>query len=249
MEEKSMWKELLNRAGWLLIFLLATILYQIPIGVTAILTLNAVPLLQSGLIVAGISIVVLALFIFGARKTQLASFNFSFFRAKDLARLGLSYLVIICSNILGSILLQLSNETRQHGNQSQINDMVQNSSLISSFFLLALLAPICEEILCRGIVPKKIFRGKENLGFVVGTIVFALLHQPSNLPSLLIYGGMSIVLSWAAYKTQRLEMSILLHMIVNGVAFCLLALVVIMSRTLGILFEIFDNCLFLLGKR
>ena len=57
---------------------LATILYQIPIGVTAILTLNAVPLLQSGLIVAGISIVVLALFIFGARKTQLASFNFSF---------------------------------------------------------------------------------------------------------------------------------------------------------------------------
>lgn len=119
MKEKSMWKELLNRAGWLLIFLLATILYQIPIGVTAILTLNAVPLLQSGLIVAGISIVVLALFIFGARKTQLASFNFSFFRAKDLARLGLSYLVIICSNILGSILLQLSNETTT-SNQSQI---------------------------------------------------------------------------------------------------------------------------------
>ncbi|VNT88490.1 metal-dependent CAAX amino terminal membrane protease [Streptococcus pneumoniae] len=107
MKEKNMWKELLNRAGWLLVFLLATILYQIPIGVTAILTLNEVPLLQSGLIVAGISIVVLVLFIFGARKTQLASFNFSFFRAKDLARLGLSYLVIICSNILGSILLQL----------------------------------------------------------------------------------------------------------------------------------------------
>ena len=85
MEEKSMWKELLNRAGWLLIFLLATILYQIPIGVTAILTLREVPLLQSGLIVAGISIVVLVLFIIGARKTQLVSFNFSFFRAKDLA--------------------------------------------------------------------------------------------------------------------------------------------------------------------
>ena len=44
MKEKNMWKELLNRVGWLLIFLQATILYQIPIGVTAILTLNAVPL-------------------------------------------------------------------------------------------------------------------------------------------------------------------------------------------------------------
>ena len=194
MEEKSMWKELLNRAGWFLVFLLATILYQIPVAVTSILILKEVPLLQSGLIVAAISVIVLSLFIVGARKTQLASFNFSFFRAKDLVRLGLSYLVIICSNILGSILLQLSNETTT-GNQSQINDMVQNSSLISSFFLLALLAPICEEILCRGIIPKKIFRGKESWGFVVGTIVFALLHQPSNLPSLLIYGGMSIVLS------------------------------------------------------
>ena len=233
MEEKSMWKELLNRVGWLLVFLLATILYQIPLGITAILTLNAVPLLQSGLIVAGISIVVLALFIFGARKTQLASFNFSFFRAKDLARLGLSYLVIIGSNILGSILLQLSNETTT-ANQSQINDMVQNSSLISSFFLLVLIAPICEEILCRGVIPKKLFRGKENVGYIVGAIIFALLHLPTNLPSLLIYGGMSTVLTWTVYKTQRLEMSILLHMIVNGVFFCLLALVVILSRTLGI---------------
>ena len=233
MKEKNMWKALLNRAGWLLIFLLATILYQIPIGVTAILTLREVPLLQSGLIVAGISIVVLVLFIIGARKTQLASFNFSFFRAKDLARLGLSYLVIIGSNILGSILLQLSNETTT-ANQSQINDMVQNSSLISSFSLLVLIAPICEEILCRGVIPKKLFRGKENVGYIVGAIIFALLHLPTNLPSLLIYGGMSTVLTWTVYKTQRLEMSILLHMIVNGVAFCLLALVVILSRTLGI---------------
>lgn len=82
MEEKSMWKELLNRAGWLLIFLLATILYQIPVAVTSILTLREVPLLQSGLIVAGISIVVLVLFIIGARKTKLASFNFSFLELK-----------------------------------------------------------------------------------------------------------------------------------------------------------------------
>ena len=233
MKEKNIWKELLNRAGWLLIFLLATILYQIPIGVTAILTLNAVPLLQSGLIVAGISIVVLVLFIIGARKTQLASFNFSFFRAKDLARLALSYLVILAFNILGVVLLRLMNETTT-SNQSNINDLVQNSSLISSFFLLVLIAPICEEILCRGVIPKKLFRGKENVGYIVGAIIFALLHLPTNLPSLLIYGGMSTVLTWTVYKTQRLEMSILLHMIVNGVFFCLLALVVILSRTLGI---------------
>ena len=228
-----MWKELLNRAGWILVFLLAVLLYQVPLVVTSILTLKEVALLQSGLMVADLSIVVLALFIMGARKTKLASFGLSFFKAKDLARLVLSYLVILAFNILGVVLLRLMNETTT-SNQSNINDLVQNSSLISSFFLLVLIAPICEEILCRGVIPKKLFRGKENVGYIVGAIIFALLHLPTNLPSLLIYGGMSTVLTWTAYKTQRLEMSILLHMIVNGVAFCLLALVVIMSRTLGI---------------
>lgn len=233
MKEKNMWKELLNRAGWILVFLLAVLLYQVPLVVTSILTLKEVALLQSGLMVADLSIVVLALFIMGARKTKLASFGLSFFKAKDLARLVLSYLVILAFNILGVVLLRLMNETTT-SNQSNINDLVQNSSLISSFFLLVLIAPICEEILCRGVIPKKLFRGKENVGYIVGAIIFALLHLPTNLPSLLIYGGMSTVLTWTAYKTQRLEMSILLHMIVNGVAFCLLALVVIMSRTLGI---------------
>ena len=233
MKEKSMWKEIVNRGKWVIIFLVALLFSQLPLALSYFLTSRRFPLLQSGLLVSALSLLVLLIFIIGARKSQLASFGLSFFKAKDLARLTLSYLVILAFNILGVVLLRLMNETTT-SNQSNINDLVQNSSLISSFFLLTLLAPICEEILCRGIVPKKIFRGKENLGFVVGTIVFALLHQPSNLPSLLIYGGMSIVLSWTAYKTQRLEMSILLHMIVNGVAFCLLALVVILSRTLGI---------------
>ena len=233
MIKKNIWSEVLNRGKWLIIFLVGLLFSQFPLALATFLTSRKFPLLQTGLLVGILSLVVLTVFIIGARKSQLASFSLSFFKAKDLARLAVSYLVILISNISGVLLLHLRNETTT-SNQSNINDLVQNSSLISSFFLLALLAPICEEILCRGIIPKKIFRGKENLGFVVGTIVFALLHQPSNLPSLLIYGGMSIVLSWTAYKTQRLEMSILLHMIVNGVAFCLLALVVIMSRTLGI---------------
>ncbi|HHG7831808.1 TPA: hypothetical protein ACPXV2_001585, partial [Streptococcus pneumoniae] len=63
MKEKNMWKELLNRAGWILVFLLAVLLYQVPLVVTSILTLKEVALLQSGLIVAGLSIVVLVLFI------------------------------------------------------------------------------------------------------------------------------------------------------------------------------------------
>lgn len=235
MKDKTIWQEVLNRGKWVLILLVAFVLSQFPIGLALFLANKQFPILQSGLLVGALSIVVLIVFIIGARKTQLATFNLSFFKAKDLARLVLSYLVIFATNLLGSLLLRLTNEATT-SNQSILNGLVQNSSLISTFFLLVLIAPICEEILCRGIIPKKIFRGKEKLGFVVGAIVFVLLHMPTNLPSVIIYGGMSTVLTWTAYKTERLEMSILLHMILNGIAFCLLALLVLISRNLGLSF-------------
>lgn len=235
MKDKTIWQEVLNRGKWVLILLVAFVLSQFPIGLALFLANKQFPILQSGLLVGALSIVVLIVFIIGARKTQLATFNLSFFKAKDLARLVLSYLVIFATNLLGSLLLRLTNEGTT-SNQSILNGLVQNSSLISTFFLLVLIAPICEEILCRGIIPQKIFRGKEKLGFVVGAIVFALLHMPTNLPSVIIYGGMSTVLTWTAYKTERLEMSILLHMILNGIAFCLLALLVLISRNLGLSF-------------
>ena len=235
MKEKTIWQEILNRGKWVIILLVAFVLSQFPIGLALFLANKQFPILQSGLLVGALSIVVLIVFIIGARKTQLATFNLSFFKAKDLARLVLSYLVIFATNLLGSLLLRLTNEATT-SNQSILNGLVQNSSLISTFFLLVLIAPICEEILCRGIIPKKIFRGKEKLGFIVGAIVFALLHMPTNLPSVIIYGGMSTVLTWTAYKTERLEMSILLHMILNGIAFCLLALLVLISRNLGLSF-------------
>jgi len=233
MKDKTIWQEVLNRGKWVIILLVAFVLSQFPIGLALFLANKQFPILQSGLLVGALSIVVLIVFIIGARKTQLATFNLSFFKAKDLARLVLSYLVIFATNLLGSLLLRLTNEATT-SNQSILNGLVQNSSLISTFFLLVLIAPICEEILCRGIIPKKIFRGKEKLGFIVGAIVFALLHMPTNLPSVIIYGGMSTVLTWTAYKTERLEMSILLHMILNGIAFCLLALLVLISRNLGL---------------
>ena len=235
MKDKTIWQEVLNRGKWVLILLVAFVLSQFPIGLALFLANKQFPILQSGLLVGALSIVVLIVFIIGARKTQLATFNLSFFKAKDLARLVLSYLVIFATNLLGSLLLRLTNEVTTN-NQSILNGIVQNSSLITTFFILVLIAPVCEEILCRGIIPKKIFRGKEKLGFVVGAIVFALLHMPTNLPSVIIYGGMSTVLTWTAYKTERLEMSILLHMILNGIAFCLLALLVLISRNLGLSF-------------
>jgi len=45
---------------------------------------------------------------------------------------------------------------------------------------------------------------------------------------------MSAVLTWTAYRTKRLEMSILLHLVNNGVSILLLILLTILIKVVGI---------------
>ena len=101
MKEKSVWKEIVNRGKWVIIFLVALLFSQLPLALSYYLTSRRFPLLQSGLLVSALSLLVLLVFIIGARKSQLTSFSLSFFKTKDLARLALSYLVILSFNILG----------------------------------------------------------------------------------------------------------------------------------------------------
>ena len=74
MKEKNMWKELLNRAGWLLIFLLATILYQIPIGGYCYFNFKCSTTVAVRTDSCWYFDCSLALFIFGARQNAISKF-------------------------------------------------------------------------------------------------------------------------------------------------------------------------------
>ena len=170
---------------------------------------------------------------YGAHKSKLLVFKPKLLTITDVPRIVLSYLTIFVGNLVGGIWLQLINQTTT-SNQQIINNLVSESTLIGSFFIIVLIAPICEEIICRGIIPTKLFQGYEKLGYVIGWFLFLLAHVPSNLPSFLIYGWMSAVLTWTAYRTRRLELSILVHMVLNSISFILLALVTILLKNVGI---------------
>ena len=89
------------------------------------------------------------------------------------------------------------------------------------------MAPLGEEIICRAVIPRLIrLRGiGKKLVNLVGALVFAYLHTPSNLGSWIIYGGMSLILTWVAYRYKRVEYSILLHFTMNAFAFLITVLV------------------------
>lgn len=229
----NFFKDFRKRLAWFGILLVAIFLSQTPMLTLAILTKIQFNPIWSTILVSLISILVLAIFLYGAHKSKLLDIKSKLLTINDLPRIVLSYLAIYVGNLVGGIWLQLVKQTTT-ANQQVINNLISESSLISSFFLIVLIAPICEEIICRGIIPTKLFQGYEKFGYVIGWLIFLLAHMPSNLPSFLIYGWMSAVLTWTAYRTRRLEMSISVHMLLNSISFILLALFTIFMKNFGI---------------
>ena len=228
----NFFKDFRKRLTWFGILLVAIFLSQTPMLTLAILTKIQFNPIWSTILVSLISILVLAIFLYGAHKSKLLNLKSKLLTINDLPRIALSYLAIFVGNLIGGIMLQLLNQTTT-SNQQILNNIFSESSLIAMFFLVVLIAPICEEIICRGIIPTKLFQGYEKVGYVLGWLLFLLAHMPSNLPSFLIYGWMSAVLTWTAYRTRRLEMSISVHMLLNSISFILLALFTIFMKNFG----------------
>ena len=228
----NFFKDFRKRLAWFGILLVAIFLSQTPMLTLAILTKIQFNPIWSTILVSLISILVLAIFLYGAHKSKMLELKSRLFTVNEVPRIVFSYLAIYVGNLVGGIWLQLVKQTTT-ANQQVINNLVSESSLISSFFLIVLIAPICEEIICRGIIPTKLFQGYEKFGYVIGWLIFLLAHMPSNLPSFLIYGWMSTVLTWTAYRTRRLEMSISVHMLLNSISFILLALFTIFMKNFG----------------
>ena len=229
----NFFKDYRKRLLWLGIFLVAMCLSQVPIVTLMLLQKTQLGSIWSSLIVGLVSTAVVTLFLYSAHKSKLLNLKSKLFTINDAPRIALSYVAVVAGNVIGAIWLQLLKQTTT-SNQEAINSIMSESSLISSIFVVAIVAPICEEVICRGIIPTKLFEGYEKIGYVFGWLLFTMAHIPTNPPSFLIYGWMSAVLTWTAYRTKRLEMSIFLHLVINGMSILMLILLTILIKVVGI---------------
>lgn len=229
----NFFKDYRKRLIWLGVFFVAMFLSQVPMLTLVLLQKTQLESIWSTLIVGITSTAVVTLFLYGAHKSKLLNLKSKLFTINDAPRIALSYVAIIVGNMIGAIWLHLLKQTTT-SNQETINSLISETSLISSFFVIVIVAPLCEEIICRGIIPTKLFEGYEKIGYIFGWLLFTIAHIPNNLPSFLIYGWMSAVLTWTAYRTKRLEMSIILHLVNNGVSILLLILLTFLIKIVGI---------------
>lgn len=229
----NFFKDYRKRLIWLGIFFVAMFLSQVPMLTLVLLQKTQLESIWSTVIVGITSTAVVTLFLYGAHKSKLLNLKSKLFTINDAPRIALSYVAIIVGNMIGAIWLHLLKQTTT-SNQETINSLISETSLISSFFVIVIVAPLCEEIICRGIIPTKLFEGYEKIGYIFGWLLFTMAHIPTNPPSFLIYGWMSAVLTWTAYRTKRLEMSIFLHLVINGMSILMLILLTILIKAVGI---------------
>ena len=229
----NFFKDYRKRLIWLGIFFVAIFLSQVPMLTLVMLQKTQLESIWSTVIVGITSTAVVTLFLYGAHKSKLLNLKSKLFTINDAPRIALSYVAIIVGNMIGAIWLHLLKQTTT-SNQETINTLISETSLISSFFVIVIVAPLCEEVICRGIIPTKLFEGYEKIGYIFGWLLFTIAHIPNNLPSFLIYGWMSAVLTWTAYRTKRLEMSILLHLVINGMSILMLILLTFLIKIVGI---------------
>ena len=169
----------------------------------------------------------LLVFVVVAKKAGILSQSGKIFQQGDGKRIALGLLGMLLISVLGTVLLRWLHGEVTTANQASLMEEFRRGDMISLPIMLGVLAPIAEEIIFRGIIPLKIFKGYESWGYIIGGLLFAIFHGPTNIMSFVIYGGASVILTLLAYRTRRLEVSIAVHMINNGLPAILMLLITI----------------------
>lgn len=130
--------------------------------------------------------------------------------------------VIWVINIIGVLISVTMGDDIVSSNQTAINQLM---SLLPTSIIMTMAvfgAPIIEEVVFRGLIPR-MFSEKWNwIGYLMGAVLFGLAHNPNTLGAGIQYIGMGLVLSAVTYFSKRIEYSILLHFLNNGIAFVLM---------------------------
>lgn len=108
-------------------------------------------------------------------------------------------------------------------NQLALESSTQGVPVMITFLALALLGPVVEEVVFRGLMMKYLLPDAPWLGLIASATLFGLAHQPNDGWEWGLYAGMGLILGLAYLATRKLEYAILVHIINNAVAVILMS--------------------------
>ncbi len=105
-------------------------------------------------------------------------------------------------------------------NQLAVESMFSHLPIWQIFLMTVIVAPIVEEVLFRGLVLFSAGEQKTSwLRVIISSLLFGLVHTPTNISSFYTYVGMGFIFSYAGKRTESLEGPIIYHFLNNLMGF------------------------------
>lgn len=142
---------------------------------------------------------------------------------KNIGFVVLAFIVMFGLKIIGGQLIMLE---EGYGQTTANQEVINNSGLpaLLLFLFAVLFAPVLEELIFRGILMGKVFGKDSNVGLLLSSSLFGLIHNPTNIGSWVVYGGMGLVLGLAYRISGKYTNALILHMVNNFLSVLLMLL-------------------------
>ena len=113
-----------------------------------------------------------------------------------------------------SSLFKIAQESQK--NQESINSMI-SAAPFAMFICVAIIAPICEELTFRLLLPKSF--GNSIISYIIMSILFTALHTPTGISGWISYGLLAVILLSTRLLSNNITNSIATHISWNTFTF------------------------------
>ncbi len=166
------------------------------------------------LLTALIAFLVFWFFWWRAKKNDLNIWDPKILSWKGLGIVLLGSVTMLCCDSLAQYLMEMRGIDTT-ANQDAIVQLLAGVPFWLALIATALLPALAEEIIFRGYLYKKLFGGLSIVGLVLSSLIFGLLHGPTDWLSCFIYSSSGLVLGYSYYKTAYLIYPIVIHLLNN----------------------------------
>ena len=167
------------------------------------------------LLTALLAFLVFWFFWWRAEKNNLNIWDPKILSWKGLRIVLLGYVVMFSCDSLAQYLMEMRGIDTT-ANQDAIAQLLAGVPFWLALLITALLPALAEEIIFRGYLYKKLFGGLSIVGLVLSSLIFGLMHGPTDWLSCFIYSSSGLVLGYSYYKTAYLIYPIVIHLLNNG---------------------------------
>ena len=129
----------------------------------------------------------------------------------------LGYAAMFCCDSLAQYLIEMRGIDTT-ANQDAIVQLLAGVPFWLALLITALLPALAEEIIFRGYLYKKLFGDLSIVGLVLSSLIFGLMHGPTDWLSCFIYSSSGLILGYSYYKTGYLVYPMVIHLLNNGLA-------------------------------